>query len=425
MYEGAAMTSALPFLPSPLAVVGASARAAAFSARRAGCKPLAADLFADEDLRRCCQSSRIERYPDELLDWLREVRPAAWMYAGALENHPALVDVMADVCPLWGNRGDVLRRVRSPWRLAEALREANLLFPETRRSPEGLPRDGSWLAKTYHGAGGSGVSVLSDRQGDGYRQEDKETRRQGDTDPAISSPRLPLSLSPPLVYQRRVAGTPCAAVYVAAGGAATLLGVVQQLVGDTWLGAGAFQYCGAIGPQPLDSRSLAVATRTGDVLAERFALAGLFGVDFMVDGGRVWTIEVNPRYTASVEIVELATGVRAVAAHANACLEGNLPNSAPPHDGRTYGKAILFAKHDVYVSAEFTAWAMEQARRDPWPLLADVPMPDTPIARGRPILTLLADGATHDEVRRQLQDRARDIENRLYAPQRVTEGTSP
>src|SRR5687768_3758422 len=99
--------------PQPLAIVGASARSAAASAVRAGFRPLAADLFADADLRAVATTTRISPYPEGLLDWLRSVEPAAWMYTGALENHPELIDQMAWVAPLWGNTGDVLARIRS------------------------------------------------------------------------------------------------------------------------------------------------------------------------------------------------------------------------------------------------------------------------------------------------------------------------
>ena len=141
----------------PLAIVGASARAAAHSALRAGFQPVTADLFADADLGAFATATRIAPYPDGLLDWLRAVEPPAWMYTGALENHPDLVDQMAWIAPLWGSPGDVLTRVRSPVELLHALTSNGLLFPETRTSPDGLPLDGTWLVKTYHGASGSGV----------------------------------------------------------------------------------------------------------------------------------------------------------------------------------------------------------------------------------------------------------------------------
>src|SRR3954471_8212952 len=104
---------------SPLAIVGASTRAAASSAVRAGFQPLAADLFADADLRQIATATRISPYPEGFADWLRTIEPPGWMYTGALENHPDLIDQLAWIAPLWGNPGEVLARVRSPWNLSQ------------------------------------------------------------------------------------------------------------------------------------------------------------------------------------------------------------------------------------------------------------------------------------------------------------------
>src|SRR3954464_10544297 len=164
----------------PLAIIGASTRSAAASAVRAGFQPLAADLFGDIDLERIATTTRIRPYPEGFLDWIRAVEPPGWMYTGALENYPELVDQMAWIAPLLGNPGDVLARVRSPWELAHVLQNAGLLFPEMRRSSDGLPRDGTWLAKSYRGASGSGV-----REFGGARDDFTEW-------------------SAPIAYQRRV-----------------------------------------------------------------------------------------------------------------------------------------------------------------------------------------------------------------------------
>jgi uncharacterized protein len=376
-----------------IAIVGASARAAAFSARRAGLAPIAADLFADADLRHLCPATRIENYPDGLLAWLRSARPAAWMYTGAIENHPTLVEELACVAPLWGNHGNALRRVRSPAQLAEALRAAGLLFPDTRPTPAGLPADGSWLAKFCRGAGGSGVSEFNTNVGS-----------------TTGPPRGPGDL----VYQQRIAGTPCCALFVAHQGAATLLGVTLQLIGQPWLGAGPFHYCGSIGPWAVNDFILATILSIGTVLAERFSLSGLFGVDLMIHGQEVWTIEVNPRYTASTEIFERSTGVAALSLHAAACRGEAVDDAAIARvSPAVHGKAILFAMQDVTIPTEFAAWAVEQALATPWPALADVPPAGAAIPRGRPILTLFAEGTNPADVEQRLQRRATDVENEL------------
>ena len=60
-----------------IAIVGASVRAAAASAVRAGFSVAAADLFADEDLREIADATRIRDYPDGLADWLKFAVAAA------------------------------------------------------------------------------------------------------------------------------------------------------------------------------------------------------------------------------------------------------------------------------------------------------------------------------------------------------------
>src|SRR6516164_4132875 len=95
----------LPMAAEHLLIFGASARAAAFSALRAGLRPWCADLFADADLQCRCPATRIEggQYPDTLVEMSRNAPPGPWMYTGGLENHPALVGRITKRHPLWGN----------------------------------------------------------------------------------------------------------------------------------------------------------------------------------------------------------------------------------------------------------------------------------------------------------------------------------
>src|SRR6478609_7195881 len=102
-----------------LIVLGASARAAAFSIRRAGYQPYAIDLFADRDLAAICPAVKIQRYPHDFFVSLAAAPQAPWIYTGGLENYPRLVDRLADVRPLLGNPGGVLRSVRDPRLFAE------------------------------------------------------------------------------------------------------------------------------------------------------------------------------------------------------------------------------------------------------------------------------------------------------------------
>src|SRR5947209_1481935 len=126
-----------------LILVGASVRAAAASALRAGLRPWCLDLFGDADLRAMAPSYRCPagEYPRGLLPIFREAPEAPWLYTGGLENHPNLVRELAALRPLWGNGPYELAAVRSPFRLARLLDEEGLPYPEVHHADSGTVRE--------------------------------------------------------------------------------------------------------------------------------------------------------------------------------------------------------------------------------------------------------------------------------------------
>ncbi len=368
-----------------VAVVGASARAAVFSVLRSGWAAVAADLFADADLRLACPVTQISSYPEGLVDWLANAECDGWLYTGALENFPELVDELAAARPLLGNRGDALRNVRNPLQLQEALRERGLHFPETRKSCNGLPLEGTWLLKSYRHSSGCGVAELH-----------AQNTAQFD------------------FVQRVVSGISCSAVFVGTSKCSLLLDVTRQLVGEPWTRAGRFQYCGSIAPWPLAKDIIVQQLRdVGDALSSLFGLVGLFGVDFVLDeNGIVWTIEVNPRYTAAVEVVERALGISAIDAHVAACC-GREVSPIPTGGQSSCGKVILFAKQEVTVNEKFFRWVIDQLDENMRGSIADIPSVGTQILQGHPVLTLFA-SCEKSNCQDALQHRVVEVERQLY-----------
>lgn len=376
-----------------LIIVGASARAAAHSALRAGRRPWCADLFADADLAACCPARRIERYPAELLEIIAAAPDAPWMYTGALENHPALVDRLAARRRLWGNSGEALRRVRDPFLLAHTLRAHDLPMPDCRHI-DALPEDGErrdWLLKPRHSAGGRRIGFLTTQS-------------------------LEQHLGGCAWYvQRFVPGTPLAAVLIAAAGRATLLGITRQCLAANGQGE-PFVYTGSIGPWPLGGEQLQALHRLGDLLATQFGLAGVMGVDMVLDdNGRPWTIEVNPRYTASMEVLDRALGISCIAAHA-AAFEGQPSEchgsvSRAMNPSASYcGKRFLIAPHDLHISEKRSRrWLEQSSEAVDRPPLADIPAAGTTLRRGQPVLTMLADGGSLEEVESKLESQHREL----------------
>ena len=73
---------------------------------------------------------------------------------------------------------------------------------------------------------------------------------------------------------------------------------------------------------------LARATRLADAVTRRSGCAGLNGLDFIARDGVPFPIEVNPRYSASMELVKRARTCSLFALHRDAC-DGRLPAAGP------------------------------------------------------------------------------------------------
>jgi len=262
--------------------------------------------------------------------------------------------------------------------VSECLSTARITHPPCTLDPASVPRHGQWLAKPLRGAGGFGI-----------RRWDQAARFRSGRD----------------YLQRYVDGGSRSAVFVGDGREAMLLGVTEQLVGLAAFHAAAFVYCGSLGPLVLDAQLEAQWRRIGAALAGRFALRGLFGVDAVVRDGEVQPVEVNPRYTASVEVFERATGVAALALHRAGC-EGMLARISPAASSAPFGKAYLFAPHDLIVpEAEVLAGCAAAGRFE----IADWPRTGARIPRRHPITTLLVQGRSVDECRERLLSAAEAV----------------
>jgi predicted ATP-grasp superfamily ATP-dependent carboligase len=377
-------------------------------ALRDGQPVVAFDLFGDLDLRR--SGARVVALPGgslgALVDAAVEVRARGVVYGASFENHPALVARLAERHALLGNAPAALRAVRDPARLGAALRDAGLPYPATfaaapagdlgRAHPPvtalaggfGRPHaavsgSGRWLRKPLRGGGGTRVHAW-----------------RGGALPAGT------------VVQERIDGVACSAAAVADGVDAVVLGLTEQLVGQRAFGVRGYRWCGNLVPPRLPAGErdelLGQARAICSCLAAAFALRGLFGVDLIWDGGRAWTIEVNPRPTASLEAIGGAGGFDA---HVRACA-GELPSVEPARGGAA-GKAVLFATENVVVG-DSELWLERGVR--------DVPHPGERIPAGRPICTIVAAAPTAEGVLAELEERAAWVRAQLAPRVEVAAG---
>ncbi|MDG2222282.1 MAG: ATP-grasp domain-containing protein [Rubripirellula sp.] len=303
----------------PLVLIGASVRAAAQSARRGGYRVIGIDLFGDTDTRELCDefyllSPGIQQMPrpelgDRVLAAIRGLPilpvgglrcwpadlPASGLVGGELkENGPTgsrLAGNGPTGSPLAGNRSPGEGRFQP----LEALREFDDLqefaddpiirFPETTKvmTP---PSHGKWLRKRIDSCGGLGIRWAASG-GQDHLGDQEDSGDQG------SQMRL----------QRWVRGRPFGATLICDGCQTTLIGVCRAVVNR--IGPFPFVHSGSIGPVVLAPRVTDGITRFATRVAQTRRLQGLFNLDFILgEQDRAWILEVNPRWSASMELIE-------------------------------------------------------------------------------------------------------------------------
>ena len=129
---------------------------------------------------------------------------------------------------------------------------------------------------------------------------------------------------------------------------------------------------------------------------------------FSTSTTRFWPIEVNPRYTASVEILERGLGVAALGWHVAACRDRRIPAEVPKAQG-WHGKAIVYAPCDLQVGEEFIASLEHSNANLKWPEVADLPAPGTVIRWGQPVVTVFAEALDRLGVEQHLNDRTHAV----------------
>lgn len=366
-------------MPQRLLILGASVRAAAASARRAGVEPYAIDLFADVDTRRLCESvqSPFDEYPDGLFRLAARVPPMPWMYTGGLENYPDLITKLAAERPLWGNPADVLNVVRDPFTLSRIGDDLGFATPKTVPSDNVPSLPGRWLRKPLNGSGGHGIRVFQD----------------GETIPDDSR----------FVIQEYLPGPAMSAIYVSNKTHCEMVGVTEQLVGEPWLHAKPFAYAGNVGPIDLGDELRQNLATLGTRLAQRTGLIGVWGIDFILNNGTPFVIEINPRYTASVEVFELASSFRAFD-----WLRWVFANGPKPRQhtvqGNCVGKAIYYTPRRFEVPTPFVFTES---------FFADIPQPGSIIEAGQPVVTLFTTAGDPEACRRQLKATAAALDRLL------------
>lgn len=350
-------------------LIGASIRAAAQSARRAGFQVVGIDLFGDQDCRDACQRYAMLDQTDDAAKMLNEYPSAPVVCVGGFAD-PA--SVLRSLGPHADRIETMLRwqhRLKQPETLRELAIASGLSIPETITEFScklGRQRfsSGRWLVKPRSGSGGIGVQWFD-----------------GDVS------RLGQSLS----IQRYVAGRVHGATLAIDANATAVVAVCRSLIHRHGQGDAAmpFLYAGSFGPVPISGALRHSLTRIGNSIHQQTGLVGLCNVDVVVErDGKTWLLEINPRWSGSSEVIERSLIGDETSLFMIGCDPGRASLLTIEPMRQTYKRILYAPRHTGTVKFQLRSIAPEISDRVQ---VADIPADGTVIEPGWPICSVLMD----------------------------------
>lgn len=366
--------------------VGISTRALLESVGQARSNCLSIDFFSDRDTRSgLLNSIRIHDFADALLHCVREgdpMRRTGILWAGGIENN---IEVARSVehCRQLRNVGcsfESMKNVRDPHAVADALKQAGIPALDI-RSTLAAGEESQWIVKPLKSGGGDKVHLLEDAKA---------------------------PFDPDYQYlQRLVHGPVYGASFIGRGKSAELIGCCRHLLSTS--SKSPFRYEGSIGPMSMTQLVTRKLSAIGNVLANKFELRGWFGMDVVVNMEQVWLLEINPRFTSSMELLDGRSVPSLFETHLASFDLIPIDVLNPSTDEHSQAKRPVAAKatffngtnRDLFIDARKSdaLWRLNQSAKS---TVCDVPCPDWTAIPGSPVCSIRTEGDNESDVLNQL-----------------------
>lgn len=372
-----------------LILIGASVRALAFSCIRAGYKPWCIDLYADEDLTKNCPTTLITKsFPNEIADLMKAAPKAPILYTGGLENHSALLHLLSAQRTILGITGSTLYNLRNIPEFYNLLKSKKIKTPAIITNSKNFNIETSYLRKPKYRSGGLGIKPF-----DPSKQAMVE-----DAD---------------FYYQECIKGESRSAIFCFTESGFELLGTSIQSSGTQSLHASDFLYSGNMGPVNPCASELKELQTIGKIISSNYRPRGLLGMDYILNDSRVYPLEINPRYTASMEVLELALGQNFITKHMQAFGFKTICENPAHTEPSVIGKAIYYAPNDVTIPEE-APWVSIESNPQLFSPFADIPRANFAIDKGSPVVTIFAKASSVNEVEGQLKTRTSQLDSLFH-----------
>ena len=372
-----------------LILIGASVRSLAFSCIRAGYQPWCIDLYADEDLAKNCPTTLITKsFPDEISDLIKAAPKVPILYTGGLENHSALLHFLSAQRTILGITGRTLYNLRNIPGFYKLLKSKQINTPAIIISMKDLNNETSYLRKPKYRSGGLGIKPF----------DPSKQAMVDDSD---------------FYYQEFINGESRSAIFCFTESGFELLGLSIQSSGTQSLHANDFLYSGNMGPVKPCNSELKELQTIGKIISSNYRPRGLLGLDYILNDSKVYPLEINPRYTASMEVLELALGQNFITKHLQAFGIKPIYENPAPSETTVIGKAIYYAPHDVLIPKE-APWHSIEANPLLFSPFADIPKTGSAIHKGSPVITVFAKADSLTEVKVQLKTRTSQLDSLFH-----------
>lgn len=346
-------------------IVAQSGRYLAQIAHQAGYRVWIADCYGDVDTQAIAERwYQLTSVSDSgaVLDAiiaLSQGETCQLVYGTGVECFYTVLTALPEHVTPIGNTVETLEYFFQPAVFIAMLRHLALPHPETQLKPPNYS-DAPWLHKSCNGFGGQAIYLASDAS-------------QSETG----------------YFQRYHAGLPASALFVSDGETGIILSYQQQYIRSsekfdfTLLGLSHIE--GLLKPYQ------AVLQNMINAVVQYTGLVGFNSLDFILtDDGQLLVLEINPRLSASAQLLADTTPVFDI--HLSACLQGELPAELPhliQHHLHT-----IFAPNDVVIPTDLV-----------WPdYCADIPPASTIIKENEPICSAIVESSINfNESQQQIE----------------------
>ncbi len=335
----------------PVLIFAQSGRFIAQSASQAGYRVWVADCFGDQDtlatVERYHQIAPIHQLSEQHIlnsfSILSQGEACLLICGSGIEQHYSMLNKLPSNITLMGNDATTINIIKTPSLFFTLLTKLSLSYPETQYDQ---PNDSQWLAKSASGIGGVHIQPLQAHQ---YNED--------------------------IYFQRYIKGSSGSILFIANGQQAQTLSINRHYLQPSM--ATPFRLGSIISPWDISKQHQYYLEQAANKITTEIGLQGINSLDFILsEEGQVFLLEVNPRISASAEL--LGGDKAFLQLYINAC-QGQLPEKTLHQTKSFSGLHYVFANQDSHIPKQMI-----------WPSIChDIPLSEAFIVKDEPICTLL------------------------------------